>query len=63
MIHKLYYGQSKNANNYNGYMANNPVAGNIIGNGQPSLSSSFGLVEELEPEAIPMTWVCVNLCN
>lgn len=29
MIHKLYYGQSKNANNYNGYMANNPVAGNI----------------------------------
>jgi len=22
MIHKLYYGQNKNANNYNGYMAN-----------------------------------------
>lgn len=30
----------------------------------PSLSSSsLGFTEELEPDAIPMAWVCVNRCS
>lgn len=56
--------KNKNPKNQMGYTGYTPLYWRVASPYLPSLSSSsLGFTEELEPDAIPMAWVCVNRCS